>query len=229
MAFPFRHLLFLFLAVVFAAFSMAGENFLVVDRFSGETDTVGRPFGWKPLKFPKIKKFTEYTIEKEGENYFLKAASSSSASALYKKLDIDLKEYPILSWRWKVEGILEKGDELRKEGDDYSARVYVTFRYDPEKTLLFDRLKYRVIEAVYRIPPPGTTLNYIWANKLKKGYGVPNPFTEKAMMVAVESGPGLAGTWVEEERNVYEDYKKFFRSEPPPVTGVVVMTDSDNT
>jgi len=219
----------LFSALATVAPSGAGEGRVVVDLFSIETDTMGRPYGWKPLRFPKIKEQTKYTVELEDGNYFLRAESIRSASALYRKVEIDLKGHPVLSWRWKVEGVLKKGDETIKEGDDYSGRVYVTFEYDPEKTPFLEKLKYRLVEAVYGTTPPGTSINYIWANRLEKGSGVPNPFTEKAMMIAVESGPAFAGRWIEEERNVYEDYKRFFGEEPPKVTGVAVMTDSDNT
>lgn len=35
--------------------------------------------------------------------------------------------------------------------------------------------------------------------------------------------------WVSEERNIYEDYKKAFGQEPPMISGVAIMTDTDNT
>jgi len=34
---------------------------------------------------------------------------------------------------------------------------------------------------------------------------------------------------VNEERNVFEDYKKAFGEEPPMISGVAIMTDTDNT
>jgi hypothetical protein len=34
---------------------------------------------------------------------------------------------------------------------------------------------------------------------------------------------------VSEERNIYEDYKKAFGQEPPMISGVAIMTDTDNT
>jgi hypothetical protein len=49
------------------------------------------------------------------------------------------------------------------------------------------------------------------------------------MMVAVESGDEKAGTWVTEERNVYEDYRRLFGEEPPMIGAVALMTDTDNT
>jgi hypothetical protein len=34
---------------------------------------------------------------------------------------------------------------------------------------------------------------------------------------------------VNEERNVYEDYKKAFGEEPPMISGIPIMTGTDNT
>lgn len=45
----------------------------------------------------------------------------------------------------------------------------------------------------------------------------------------VESGPAKLNTWVTEERNVYEDYKSAFGEEPPMISGVAIMTDTDNS
>ncbi len=48
-------------------------------------------------------------------------------------------------------------------------------------------------------------------------------------MIVVESGAGKLNQWVSEERNVYEDYVKAFGEEPPLISGVAIMTDTDNT
>ncbi|OGP24680.1 MAG: hypothetical protein A2X99_01705 [Deltaproteobacteria bacterium GWB2_55_19] len=206
-----------------------GNGLLLIDDFSAETPEAP-PAGWNKLLLPRKKKETRYTVVKDGENKILKAESSSSASAVYKEFKGDeIRDFEILSWRWKVEGILKKGDETRKDGDDYSARIYVTFEYEPEKTSSFDKFKFKLLDAFYGIKAPGNAVNYIWANKLKKGEAVKNPFTDRVVMVAVESGAELTGQWLNEERNIYEDYKKFFKDTPPRITGVVIMTDTDNT
>lgn len=215
-------------AAVFAQGSPENED-IIIGRFNGEVENNGIPKGWKLFKFPK-KPQTEYSVQKNGEDfYYLKGQSSSAASSVYREVNFDLKEYPGLSWNWKVDGILQKGDEMKKEGDDYAARIYVTFEYEPDKASLFEKIKYELLEKIYGIKPPGNAINYIWANKLKKGEAVPNPFTDKVIMVAVESGAENAGKWVPEERNVYEDYKKYFKSEPPRIVAVALMTDTDNT
>ena len=72
-------------------------------------------------------------------------------------------------------------------------------------------------------------INYIWANRLPAGESLPNAYTSNAVMVAVESGNDKAGTWVREERNIYEDYRALFGKEPPDLGAVAIMTDTDNT
>jgi hypothetical protein len=49
------------------------------------------------------------------------------------------------------------------------------------------------------------------------------------MMIAVESGPELAGQWVTVRRNVVDDYRKAFGEDPPQVGAIAIMTDTDNT
>lgn len=152
---------------------------------------------------------TEYEVTQEDNQLCIKATSSASASALYYKIKYDTKDYPVLTWRWKVDHVLSKGDALHKEGDDYAARVYVVF-----PSLAFWRTK---------------ALNYIWANKLPKGQAVPNPFSANAIMVAVESGPERTGHWLEERRNIVEDYRRYFGEDPPKAGAIAIMTDTDNT
>ena len=69
----------------------------------------------------------------------------------------------------------------------------------------------------------------MWASRLPKGSSVPSPYTSKALIVAVESGDEKAGQWVNEERNIYEDYRKLFGEEPPMLGAVAIMTDTDDT
>jgi hypothetical protein len=48
-------------------------------------------------------------------------------------------------------------------------------------------------------------------------------------MIVLRSGDGAANRWVAEERNVLEDYRHAFGEAPPPVSGVAIMTDADDT
>lgn len=203
-----------------------GQCFLL--SFAPDNPT-GLPRDWKPLTFSKILRHTTYRVEGEAGKFWVKAESDASASALVREVQIDPKVYPILRWSWKVENIVRKGDESKKDGDDYAARVYVNFRYDPEKASIWEKTQYGLLRSIYGSYPPKGALNYVWANKLPRGRAVDNVYTSKAKMFAVESGPEKVGQWVNEERNIYQDYKSAFGEEPPPVIGVAIMTDTDNT
>jgi hypothetical protein len=159
----------------------------------------------------------------------IKARSEASASGLIRRLTIDPKQFPIVRWRWKAETIIRKATVHRKKGDDYPARIYITFEYDPDEVGFFDRAKYEAVKMVHGEYPPLAAVSYHWASNTAQGTMVPNPFTEEVMMFVVESGKENLGEWVTEERNVYEDYKKAFGKEPPMISGVVLMTDTDNT
>ncbi len=190
------------LALAFLLFSpLAFSESLVLGNFSA-----GDISGWKPKVFQGE---TSYSLVSEGERRVLKAESSKTASGLYKEVKLDPRKHQVLRWSWKIEGTIPKGNGRTKKGDDYAARVYVVF-----PRTLFWRTK---------------AINYIWANKIPKGATLPNAFSSNALMVAVESGDEKAGTWVIEERNVYEDYRTLFGEDPPAIGAVALMTDTDNT
>ena len=96
-------------------------------------------------------------------------------------------------------------------------------------SVFFEKTKFETAKLLYGEYPPIAAINYIWGSKAKKGVVIANPFTKRAMMIVVESGETRKGVWVHYERNVLEDYKKAFGKNPPRISGVAIMTDSDNT
>ena len=205
------------------------SDVIEVGEFSAATVGQGLPDGWKPLAFKKIEKHTTYTLVKEDNAVVVKALAEASASGLTREVKINPKEYPVVQWRWKVSNILKKGDVRKKEGDDYPARIYITFKYDSSKLSFFEKTKYETIKLLYGQYPPLGAINYIWESKAPVGTMVPNPFTDRVMMFVVETGPSKLNQWVNEERNIFEDYKKAFGQEPPMISGIAIMTDTDNT
>ena len=205
------------------------QKMIEVGKFSAATLGDTLPPDWKPLTFEKIERHTTYTLVKDNDKVVIKAVAEASASGLTREIKINPKEYPIIQWRWKVTNILKKGDVHRKEGDDYPARIYITFEYDPSKLSFFEKVKYETIKLLYGQYPPLGAINYIWESKAPIGTVVPNPYTDRVKMIVVESGEAKLNQWVNEERNVYEDYKKAFGEESPMISGIAIMTDTDNT
>ncbi len=192
---PKRILIALLVLVAGAGAPLAAE--IPVARFTRSDIS-----GWSDKKF---KGKTDYSFA-DGA---LKAHSVQGASAKIKKLTVDTKSYPRLSWSWRVSHALKHEEISRKTGDDFAARVYVIF-----PRTLFWRMR---------------AINYVWAGKMPKESHAPSPYTENSVTVAVESGDAKAGQWVLEQRNIYEDYRNIFGEDPPALGGVAIMTDTDDS
>jgi len=222
--------LLLLAVVLIAPTPLLAESPSVIEVAKFSSGTVGQtlPDGWKPLTFKKIPKHTSYEVVKDGGVTIVKAVSEASASGLIKPVVIDPKEYPIVRWRWKIDNVLQRSDVALKEGDDFPARLYITFEYDPDKVSFGKKLKFKAGQALFG-DIPIAALNYIWDTKTPVGTIVENAYTGFAKMVIVESGTQKVGRWIDEEQNIYEDYKKAFGEEPPMINGVAIMSDTDNT
>jgi hypothetical protein len=224
---PLRVALLLGLCVVWGGAALFPPDVLRVGAFSDQDPTRERPAEWRSIAFSNVDTKTEYDLVRRGDRSVVRARSDGGAAGLATEARIDLTEYPILEWQWRVEGVVEGGDARTKDGDDYAARVYVTFDYDD---LGFgDRVKLSALRALGYDELPTRALNYIWANRIEQGTVLPNAYTDWVMMVAVRSGEREAGQWVTERRNVLADYREAFGEDPPPVNGVAIMTDTDNT
>ncbi len=205
------------------------EEMLVVGYFSNNRLVSTMPPEWQLLTFSKIPKHTRYHLVTDSGRRVVKAISEASSSGFTREVQIDPRDYPVIEWRWKVSNVLKRGDVAKKDGDDYPARIYVTFQYDSAKVGLFGKAKYEAAKLIYGRYPPLGAINYIWESRAPVGTAVPNPYTEQVQMIVVESGTAKLNTWITEERNVYEDYKRTFGEEPPMISGVAIMTDTDNT
>ena len=202
---------------------------IAVGKFSAAKAGGPFPNSWEPLTFDKVDKHTEYALVNDDGTVAVRAVSRASASGLVRQIDIDPMKYPVIEWRWKVDNMLEKGDVTRKEGDDYPARLYITFRYDPDKASFFERAQYEAIRLTRGEYPPMGALTYIWESRSPVGTVAPNPYTDRVMMIVLRSGAEKVGQWVSESRNLVDDYRKAFGADPPRISGVAVMTDTDNT
>ncbi|MBV1929984.1 MAG: DUF3047 domain-containing protein [Gammaproteobacteria bacterium] len=153
---------------------------------------------------------TQYTIVERNGDKVLLADSKNSASALYKKVRIDLEKTPYLNWSWLVGEHLGDINERQKEGDDYPARVYVVI----SGGVFFWKTR---------------AINYVWSSNQPKGSTWPNAYTDNARMIALESGGVFIGQWRTEKRNVRADLRQQFGEGLRYIDGIALMTDTDNS
>jgi hypothetical protein len=184
---------------------------------------------WRPVTFPKIPEHTRYSIETLERESVLRAESQASASAIVHRTPFNVTDYPRLRWKWRVDNVYKKGNARAREGDDYPLRIYVLFEYDPEKAAAFDRAKYGLAKAIYGEYPPHSAINYIWASREDEGGILTNPYASNAKMIVLQKGRKNLGRWIVEERNILDDYRQAFGTDPPARATLGIMSDSDNT
>lgn len=184
---------------------------------------------WKEVFFPKIQRHTSYGIERSGTGSYLVAASNASASLLVYNRPFDVYEHPKVRWRWKVSNVYAKADPRKKEGDDYPIRIYIAFQYEPDKASVFEKAMYNAARLVYGEYPPLRSLNYVWASRPENQSMVLSTYTDRSMMILIETGKSKVGQWVDEEVDILDDYQKAFGGRPPRLATIGIMSDSDNT
>ncbi len=155
---------------------------------------------------------TQYDLVEEPEvGTVLHARCSDAASGLWRRIEVDLRETPVLEWSWRVDQTFSGIDETVRAGDDYPARVYV------------------VVDGGWRRWRT-RAINYVWASEKPAGADWPNAYASQARMLAVRSGsPEVAGQWRRESRNVREDFRRYHGRDVEQIDAVAIMTDCDDT
>ena len=161
------------------------------------------PAGWEM----KVKEGSPVTyFEQDGEMPAFCMKGTRSSFSIQRRVDVDLKRFPVLSWRWKVKELPKGGDFRVGSKDDQAAQLFVAF-------------------------PGRESINYIWDTSAPVGatghYNLPLVITVKTVVVA--SGAADRDRWVTVSRNVYEDYRRLFGKEPPNAEGLRFQINSQHT
>lgn len=191
------------------AFPAEPSPVVVEDWSRQQPGKTGIPDGWKGQYWGSPK--YDLIVVTEESSKILRLRSQNDSSTINKEVEIDVKQLPILQWRWKVVTLPRGGDSRRKEMDDQAAQVYVTFPRFPSA------VRSRII-------------GYLWDTTAPVGTIVKSQKGSAVTYVVVRSGEADVGRWVTETRNVYDDYKRIYGEEPGEEVRVVsVAIDSDDT
>jgi len=189
------------LSFIFVSSSFANNKVRIADFSHNDLE------GWENNSFSGE---TTYTLAQENQQHFLQADSKQAASALYKKVKINIKETPFLNWSWRIDQALSGLDEKTKIGDDYAARIYVVFKTG-------------------FTPLSAKALNYVWSSGNTINTHWPNPYTSKAIMIPIRCNLDKNGVWQHEKVNIVDDLQKHFKKVPNYIDGIAIMTDTDNS
>lgn len=142
---------------------------------------------------------------------FVHALSKGTSSAIFYKIKYKISDYPVISWKWRVQKFPDKsGAQNAKAKDDFAARFYVVF-------LSSFFTQFRCVE-------------YVWDETIPEETLLQSPYSNQIKQIVVQTGPATAGEWVQETRNVMNDYEKLFGEKPSmKVAAIALMSDSEGT
>lgn len=190
------------------------------------------PAAWKFATLPN-KAPTRFAVADLNGARVLKVEADASYGNIVHALRSPSSEKTTLSWRWRVDKLVEEADLKVKSGEDSAAKLCVFFAFDGAKLPFGERTKLALAQSVSGQEVPTETLCYVWDNKLPVDTGLASPFTKRIRFIVLETGSARLGQWVSHKRNVGADYQRMFGDESggkyPEITGVAVSADADNT
>jgi hypothetical protein len=189
----------------------------------------GVPAPWQVEQLNERIPPTRYALRLWDGVLGFEAHASKSMALLGRPVTVDLKKTPVLCWQWRIDAPLVNADMRTKAGDDYAARVYLTFSVPPDQLGFGTRTKLSLARSIYGNQVPDAAVNYVWDNKNPVNTLQPNAYTDRARMIVVRSGAGKAGGWVQERRNLLADFQRAFPGLEGTLTGLALASDTDNT
>ena len=165
---------------------------------------------FKTLKVRKVKGETSWSLGSNEKGNYIKAEAEGKGSGLGKEIKIDLSKTPFLNITWKVEKDLSGIIENSKKGHDYAARVFVVKKTG--STALSNR-----------------AINYVFSSNSSINDNWPSPYTKKSIDYVLSTTKKNFNEWVTVKANVKEHFKKLHNLEVDALTGIAIMTDTDNS
>ncbi len=190
----------LFSSLLFSSIVLA-EKVTVFDFTEGE---------FKTLQVKKVKGETTWRLGSNEKGNFIKAEAEGKGSGLGKEVKIDLSKTPFINITWKVEKDLSGINEKTKKGHDYAARVFVIKKTG--STMLSNR-----------------AINYVFSSNQNVDENWRSPYTKKSVDYVLSTTKENLDTWVTVKANVKDHFKKFHDLDVVDLTGVAIMTDTDNS
>lgn len=195
---------FILLFWIFLCLTLKAETVNVFEFTEKEFATL------KVRKVRGAKGETEYSIGSNENGQFLRAEAKGTASGLGQEVKIDLNKTPFINITWKIEKDLKGIDEKTKKGHDFAARVFVV-----KKTGL--------------TPLSNKAVNYVFSSNNSVNESWRSPYTKSSIDYVLSTTRDNINEWVTVKANVKEHFKKLHDLNVEELTGVAIMTDTDQT
>ena len=192
------------------------------------------PAPWRAVGLPgSSKPLTRFDLVRlDGHTVLRVLADHSYANLVHELPDVVVPRGTQLRWRWRLEQPLPEADLRHRETDDTALKVCLLFNAPAENLGALEQGLLGVARAISGEKLPAATLCYVWDHTLPVGTLLDNAFTSRIRMIVVDSGTKALGQWVSHQQDVAADFRRAFGREfptLPPVEGVAVGADADNT
>ena len=177
------------------------ENFVIFNFTKDE---------YKTLKVKKVKGKTTWNLGSNENGNYIRAEAEGKGSGLGKEIKVDLTKTPFINITWRVEKDLAGIVENSKKGHDFAARVFVIKKTG--STALSNR-----------------AISYVFSSNNNIGESWSSPYTKKSIDYVLSTTKKDLNTWVTVKRNVKEDFLRLHNLDISDLSGVAIMTDTDNS
>lgn len=120
-----------------------------------------------------------------------------------------------LRWQWRSETPIVNADLREKSEDDSPLRLFVVFSERP------------VTDG--RLLRDGRAIFYTWGNEEGRDARFPSHVSDELAVWVLRNAADADGTWREEDRDPFGDYRTYFGDEPPPIRVIGLIPDTDQT
>ena len=121
----------------------------------------GSASAWRVVSVGKSKP-TLYRVASVAKSPAIEARVDSSMALLARPIKVDLAQTPVLCWRWWVQNAVAKGDIRKKAGNDFAARVYVSFDMPDSALSAGAKMKLGMARRVLGMAVPDAAVTYVW-------------------------------------------------------------------
>lgn len=190
------------------------------------------PAPWQMVGLPQQSKpFTRFTVVNLDGQRVLQV----EARASYGNLVHPLTDQPAahrLSWRWRLDEPITAADLRRKDGDDSPIKVCALFDLASSAVPFVERQLLRLARLRAGDNLPAASVCYVWDAHLAPGTVLDNAYTRRIRFIVLRGPETPLRGWVNEQRDVWADFKRLFGDEAdavPPLVGIAIGADADNT
>jgi hypothetical protein len=193
--------------LVAAILALPTEDMLVLEDFEA-APLKELPPGWKPRGFARGER-APYWIEEENGNRFLRAEDRGENVMLYKEVRWNAREYPYLSFRFRIRAVPEGSDERFEDKADSAAGLYLSYRR-----------KFGIVPE---------TVKFVWSGSLTAGAAFRRPGIGMPWTVVAGSG-APDGAWRTFAFRTDDVYRKTFGKDPGErPLGIGILSDANST